>query len=721
MIIIFCSVLISHVLSIPWDAYAEKRFQEKNSFMIGKDERAALREEAKGMFYHGYNNYMKHAFPWDELKPLSCKGRRWDRRNRGDLDDTLGGYSLTLIDSLDMLAVIGDLDEFDRAVKTVIHTVRFDRDVRVSVFETTIRVIGGLLSAHMLASSKYVGLLPNYLSYQRPKNIGEKIHTQAEEGALLTLAIDVAERLLVAFDTPTSLPEHRVNLLLGKIPGEKKETCPAAAGSLLLEMALLSRLSGRPEFENAARKAVEALWTRRSKFHLLGSSIDVRTGKWLQSDTGIGAGLDSFYEYLLKYAVLFGEEEWFDRFQDSYESIERHVRRGDFHVQVDMNSGKEKVKYHRVSALQAFWPGLQVLAGDVSSAIESHRRLFDLWSQYSAMPEVFDLQTKQVIGWARNYPLRPELAESTYHLYQATRDPFYLTVGRRILFDLQNNTKVECGYASISNVHTLSLEDRMDSYFLSETVKYLYLLFKNENEPIVSAPPSTDAAPYRNLMPSNVVFSTEGHLFVVSKRIQAKQRRRNSKKPATCQMQMYSFEARSKNKTRYHQRIESKMSRCKANKDLCDTQFPHVSISIANNNQQQQQLDFLGNPAVFGGVLDSHPIQGKLLMLMDIETNATSFGCDPIVQDIEGAIVFVARGQCTFVQKARHVQQAGGVAMIVENVESKKQYFVLTDDSTGKDIDIPVAMMFRQDAIYLRRKLSRWQSLSSSLASMYVL
>ena len=127
--------------AVPWATYAEKQQKQANRFDMTRHEREELRLEAKRMFYHGYNSYMEHAFPWDELKPLSCKGRRWDRRHRGDLDDTLGGFSMTLIDSLDMLAVVGDFEEFRNAVETVVETVKFDRDVRVSVFETTIRII----------------------------------------------------------------------------------------------------------------------------------------------------------------------------------------------------------------------------------------------------------------------------------------------------------------------------------------------------------------------------------------------------------------------------------------------------------------------------------------------------------------------------------------------------------------------------------------------------
>lgn len=60
------------------------------------------------MFIHGYDAYMKNAYPADELMPLSCQGRYRDGlggQNRGDVDDALGNFSLTLIDSVDTLVV----------------------------------------------------------------------------------------------------------------------------------------------------------------------------------------------------------------------------------------------------------------------------------------------------------------------------------------------------------------------------------------------------------------------------------------------------------------------------------------------------------------------------------------------------------------------------------------------------------------------------------------
>lgn len=124
-------------------AFATAHDQPFSGPFMSKEEKQGLMENAKEMFYHAYNNYIEHAYPADELMPLSCKGRwRTKDNNRGDMDDVLGNYSLTLIDTMDTLVVLGDLPEFDRAVSKVIADVSFDRDVIVSVFEINIRVLG---------------------------------------------------------------------------------------------------------------------------------------------------------------------------------------------------------------------------------------------------------------------------------------------------------------------------------------------------------------------------------------------------------------------------------------------------------------------------------------------------------------------------------------------------------------------------------------------------
>lgn len=161
---------------------------------VTAEEAKHLRDEVKEMFYHAFDGYMEHAFPCDELKPLSCEG-----------EDTLGGYALTLIDSLDTLALLGDRERFTASVEWIGKNLRFDINKTVSVFETTIRILGGLLSAHLIASDYNTGMrVPSY------------------DGELLDLAEDLARRMLPAFDTPTGIPFGSVNLLHGVDENESK-------------------------------------------------------------------------------------------------------------------------------------------------------------------------------------------------------------------------------------------------------------------------------------------------------------------------------------------------------------------------------------------------------------------------------------------------------------------------------------------------------------------
>jgi mannosidase alpha-like ER degradation enhancer 1 len=132
---------------------------------------------------------------------------------------------------------MGNQEEFEASVRLVIDHVHFDLDSRVQVFEVTIRVLGGLLSAHLLASRD---------------TLGTKIAWY--NGELLTMAEDLGNRLLPAFETPFGLPFPRVNLRHGVMSYEVKEACTAGAGTLILEFGTLSRLTGNPVFENAARK-----------------------------------------------------------------------------------------------------------------------------------------------------------------------------------------------------------------------------------------------------------------------------------------------------------------------------------------------------------------------------------------------------------------------------------------------------------------------------------
>lgn len=299
-------------------------------------------------------------------------------------------------------------------------------------------------------------------------------------GELLSMAKDLADRLMPAFQsTKSGIPFPRVNLKRGVPPTETTETCTAGAGSLILEFGVLSRLLNDSSYEYVAKKALYSVWNRRSNINLLGNVIDIQSGNWIHTASSTGAGIDSIFEYMLKAYVLFGEEEYKDMFDQAYKALLLHVRdtTGYLYRNVHMSTGS--LMSYWIDSLSAFFPGLQVLHGDIDSAIKNHLVYYNIWRRYHALPERFDFYRKSVD--LPFYPLRPEFIESTYHLYQATKDPFYLDVGEMVLEDLNNRTRVPCGFASIGDVQTGRLEDRMESFMLSETLKYLYLLFDTGN------------------------------------------------------------------------------------------------------------------------------------------------------------------------------------------------------------------------------------------------
>ncbi|XP_014673686.1 PREDICTED: ER degradation-enhancing alpha-mannosidase-like protein 1 isoform X2 [Priapulus caudatus] len=420
-----------------------------------------------------------------------------------NINDVLGDYCLTLVDVLDTLAIMGNSSEFKHVIRLVTENLSFDKNSTVQVFEANIRVIGGLLSAHLIITDR-----------QQP--FGDMAPLDYDD-ELLYLAHDLATRLLPAFENPaTGIPHPRVNLMRGVPVDIYNTTCTAGAGSLLVEMGMLSRLLDDPVYEGAARRAIRALWRHRdAATGLLGNVIDITTGEWKGKISGVGAGLDSFYEYLLKAYILFGETDDLDMFNDSYKRIKSFMRKGRPHcnqgvgdhplyVNVNMKNGHTATTW--IDSLSAAFAGVMVLSGDIEEAICAHALYYSIWKRYGVLPERYNWRLK--VPDISFYPLRPELVESTYLLYQATKNPFYLHVGRDILRSLNKYTKTQCGYATVHDIGDKSLEDRMESFFLSETCKYLYLLFDKDN--------------HLNKNPLGYVFSTEGHIFPIERRFRQK-------------------------------------------------------------------------------------------------------------------------------------------------------------------------------------------------------
>lgn len=437
------------------------------------------------MFHYAYDGYLNYAYPYDELRPLSCDGI-----------DTWGSYSLTLIDALDTLAIMGNYTEFNRVYQLIAKRKDFDANINVSVFETNIRIVGGLLSAHLLARKAGVALEQGWPC----------------TGPLLRLAEDVAQRLLPAFDTPTGMPYGTVNLRHGVPKGETPVTCTAGVGTVIIEFGTLSRLTGNPVYEEAAMRAMNALWFYKSNIGLVGNHVDVSTGKWTATDAGIGAGVDSYYEYLVKGAALLQRPELMKMFTLSRDAIEQYMNHDDWHFWVSMKGGGVTLPVFQ--SLEAFWPGLLSLAGDNINAMKSIHNYHQVWKQYGFLPEFYNVPQNGASHKRESYPLRPELIESAMYLYKATQDPFLLSLGEDMLNSIEYSAKTECGYATVKDVRDHTLEDRMESFFLAETTKYLYLLFDVDNDIIhQSHNGQVIETPYGQCLveTGGWIFNTEAH------------------------------------------------------------------------------------------------------------------------------------------------------------------------------------------------------------------
>ncbi len=433
-----------------------------------KLDRAKVASEVKSEFLHAWNGYKKYAWGNDDLKPLSKSFHNWYPQP----------LLMTPVDALDTMYLMGMKEEADKTRKFITDNLQFDKDISVQNFEITIRLLGGLLSNYQITGDQ----------------------------KLLAMADDLGTRLLPVFDLPTGLPYKYVNLKTGKTRGEI--TNPAETGTLLIEFGTLSKLTNKPVYYDKAKRALVETYKRRSPIGLVGTNINVETGEWTYPDSHISAEIDSYYEYLLKCWVLFGDKECKQMWDESIAAINKYladevdasglVQTGKkleyqnlWYGHADMHTGKRTET--TTGALDAFFPAVLALSGDLPRAKRLQDSMFKMWQVHGIEPEVFNYQTMKVEH--AGYPLRPEIVESTYYLYQYTKDPKYLAMGKQMWLGFVKYCRTDEGYAHLKSVVTKEKSDAMQSFLFAETFKYFYLLF----------------APEKTLSFKKVVFNTEAH------------------------------------------------------------------------------------------------------------------------------------------------------------------------------------------------------------------
>src|SRR6266481_2004049 len=255
-------------------------------------------------FLHAWNNYERYAWGHDALRPLSKTAHDWYGQS----------LLMTPVDALDTLVLMHLDAEAMRTRSLIVSDLSFDRDIYVKNFEITIRLLGGLLSGYQLTGDK----------------------------RLVNLAEDLGNRLLPVFNSPTGLPYVFVNLRTGQV--RDKVTNPAETGTLLLEFGTLSKLTGKPVFYEKAKRALIETFRRRSPLGLVGQSINAETGAWTNSNSHIGGGIDSYYEYLWKCWLLFGDTECRDMWNASIPAVNKCLAdetRGElWYGRADMQTGR---------------------------------------------------------------------------------------------------------------------------------------------------------------------------------------------------------------------------------------------------------------------------------------------------------------------------------------------------------------------------------------------
>uniref|UniRef100_A0A669C4Q3 alpha-1,2-Mannosidase n=1 Tax=Oreochromis niloticus TaxID=8128 RepID=A0A669C4Q3_ORENI len=741
---------------------------------MSREEKQKLKNQVVEMFDHAYQNYMDHAYPADELMPLTCRGRvRGLEPSRGDIDDALGKFSLTLIDTLDTLVLLNKTTEFEDAVRRVLSDVRLDNDIVVSVFETNIRVLGGLLGGHSMAVMLKEG--------------GQ--HMQWYQDELLHMAKDLGLRLLPAFNTSSGLPYPRVNLKHGvrgpeTRTGTETDTCTACAGTIILEFAALSRFTGDPVFEAHARRALDFLWEKRQRnSNLVGTTINIHSGEWVRRDSGVGAGIDSYYEYLLKAYVLLGDDLFLERFNIHYASIMKYISQPPLLLDVHIHKPLLPARTW-MDSLLAFFPGLQVLKGDIRPAIETHEMLYQVTKKHNFLPEAFTTDFR--VHWAQ-HPLRPEFAESTYFLYKATGDPYYLEAGRTIMDNLNRFARVPCGFAAMKDVRTGSHEDRMDSFFLAEMFKYLFLLFA---EP--------DDIPFDV---EDYVFTTEAHLLPLSlsmaphsspkvmkpwtpfdlnelddsnfdwtcpnthllfpdpafPRILREPIRsavdKSCPRPAPYRepgmgrppLRAQDFMANNPEHLELLRRMGVSLIHLKDGRvQLVQHATQAVSAVAAEDGvrfmqemmelSSQQQKEQLPPRAI---QIVSHPFFGRVVLTAgpaqfgtDLSKSSTGVsglpysGCSEIAnaEYIQGHIALLQRGQCMFAEKARHIQKAGAIGGIViddnegSSSDTAPLFQMAGDGRSTDDVTLPLLFLFHKEGNILLEALKEYREVEVLLS-----
>ncbi|QRV76191.1 glycoside hydrolase family 47 protein [Ceratobasidium sp. AG-Ba] len=440
------------------------------------------------MFKSAYGDYKAFAWGHDSLAPLN-----------GAFIDDRNGWGATIVDSLSTMQVMDLQDLVDEAVNFTVN-IDFSRnnaDYTVSVFESTIRYVGGILSAYELSGKK--------------------------DSRLVKKAQELADKLIYGWVGDNDIPYNELNFTNDK--PTIQERVVAVAGTLVLEWARLSDYTGNETYRTYAEKSMRRISLLDAPFPGLPvQMVDPSNNEPNSTLVTWGAGTDSYFEYLIKYGRMTNnaDSQWTRTWLTAVDSSIVHLMQEAVGTNIkgllylgDYYNGSLR---HIGSHLGCFYGGNWIMGGrltDNDTIVEYGLRLTDTcWNTYERTatglgPEIFayigpdgdlagrvkptplDLAYYKENGfysyndteWAY-YDLRPEVIESNFYAWRATGDLKYQKRAEAALSSIEKYCKSEHGYAGIMDVRFTNQYDyinQTETFFFAEVLKYLYLTFADPN------------------------------------------------------------------------------------------------------------------------------------------------------------------------------------------------------------------------------------------------
>ena len=415
------------------------------------------REEVRDEIKWVWSRYREKALGADSILP-----------EEGFPYDDWGGLNLFLVEGLDTLKLVGLDGWFEEGVKFINKKAYYRRNLNINVMETTIRVLGSLLSAYELSPSP----------------------------SLLRRCTELGDRLALSFKMRGVLPFSDLNLETGEAQLLRNLTSLSEMGSLSLEFRKLSELSGNSTYSSLVETVESFLLV---KWWQGGGLLRYYYDPYKNEFVGrkcVGASEDSFYEYVYKVWLYTGrkKEKYWKVYQMSKQAIIQTLVEktyfGDVYLKEIQDNGEDA---NILEHLACFYPGLLALENildgynhteaTIAEAITRtcvslyERSLKHLSPDLVAYPNNYNLYMPKDYT---SFHLRPETIESLFYLYRLTKDQYYRDAAYSIFAAIRKHAKAEWGYSSVKDVN--GEEDgklnEQPSYFVAETMKYLFLMFE---------------------------------------------------------------------------------------------------------------------------------------------------------------------------------------------------------------------------------------------------